>query len=48
MNNITFANILSTEVNLNTDMPSSVIETLSLHELDFVSGGSGCDNMGKI
>ena len=48
MNNITLANILSTETTTNVDTPSTTIESLSLHELEFVAGGSGCDNLGKI
>ncbi len=29
-----------------TQLPAAEIESLFIHELEFVSGGSGCDNLG--
>ncbi len=46
---------MNTNANLNTvpanetcnaDLAPSDIKSLSLHELEFIAGGSACDNMG--
>ena len=48
MNTNANLNAAQTTVTFNADLALSDIESLSLHELEFVSGGSGCDNLGKV
>ena len=48
MNTNTKSSAVSANAIADVDFAPTEIESLSLHELEFVAGGSGCDNLGKI
>ncbi len=50
MKNITLANAFSANFSAdenNSDASSTELVTLTMHELDWVGGTSGCDNLGQ-